>query len=153
MGNDMDIWGLTLSGGNASFGGAISSYGCLCVCDCVITGNYASAYGAGIYMGGGMLNVSNSIISNNSSIYGGGIYSQLGIVTIDHSTISNNSAFNGGGIYSYTCTSLSIDSSTISGNTTDPTSGRGGGVYTSHGPVSITNSSFANNIAVWGGGF
>lgn len=155
MMNDLDLHGLTLSGGSsATFGGAIQNYGCLCIEECVLSGNSAPAgYGGAIYTSGSgtMLEIHNSVLTNNSAIYGGAIYAQFTTVTICHeSVIADNSALNGAGVYNY-FSAVSIDRSTFRGNSAQS---RGGGIYSSHAPLTIAHSTIVGNSAVdgWGGG-
>ena len=86
------IAGLTLTGGYAEVGGAIDDYV-------------------------GTLTVANDVISGNSAPNGGGIYSEERL-TVTGSTISgNHSGGEGGGINQRTAGSLTVQNSTISGNT------------------------------------
>ena len=152
------ISGLTLTGGSASFGGGIDAYNVLLnVNDCVVTGNYASDSGGGIYIGSyySTLTVRNSTISNNSAYSDGGGVATAdngAAVSIQQSSLTGNSAGeNGGGVYVHNdnYNALTITASTLSGNTADYS---GGGVYIEHGPASFSNSTFANNSAGYGGG-
>ncbi len=111
---DASISGLTLSGGNSTYGGAIvTSVANLEVAHCVISGNTAVYAGGGIFAASkyGSLQVNDSIISNNTVTDsggssgllmegGGGIFSFLQDVTINRSTISGNAAPVGGGVLS-----------------------------------------------------
>ena len=89
----------------------------------------------------------------SSGIGGGGILINGGTLTITSSTISGNSADQGGGIFNQGGT-LTITSSTISGNSANI----GGGVFSNtdlSGPkTTITNSTISGNTATSrGGGF
>jgi parallel beta-helix repeat protein/predicted outer membrane repeat protein len=124
------ISGLTLSGGNTTFGGGISN--------------------------GGTLTVQNSTISGNSAATGGGIFNHFGTLTVQNSTISGNSAATGGGIYDYGEAGsldhgkVTVQSSTVSGNSASVV---GGGFYiTSFGKVTVQDSTISTNLAVKGGG-
>lgn len=81
----------------------------------------------------------------------GGIHNN-GTLTIEDSTISGNTASTvGGGIYN--SGSLTITNSTVSGNSADttPSGWDGGGIYTD-GPTQIVNSTITGNTAATGGG-
>ena len=82
---------------------------------------------------------------------GGGIYNN-GACYLINSTVSGNTAsVNGGGIYNDINGYLSIDRSTISGNTA--TAGDGGAIYnTATGVIDIYNSTISGNTAGNNGG-
>jgi predicted outer membrane repeat protein len=105
-------------GGNMAYngGGIYSSAGT----STTLIGSTVSANGAntggGIY-NNGTLNITNSIIGgagvgNAATADGGGIYHTAGTLTVDGSTISGNTARNGGGIYSEATLEV-LNSSTI----------------------------------------
>ncbi|MCD8147974.1 MAG: Cna B-type domain-containing protein [Clostridiales bacterium] len=78
---EMELTGGTISGNSATCGGGIYMYGnaTLVMSGGTVTGNYASSYGGGIYVGcGGVATISAGYITNNkctgSSWGGGGIY-------------------------------------------------------------------------------
>ncbi len=153
------IDGLSLTGGNATEGGAIFNNGDLTVSNSRITGNTAEA-GGGIYTRGinpdidsGILTVINTEITNNSADYGGGIdASLLSTVDITGSTISDNQAEVDGGGISAIGDGFNTTESTISGNSARR---NGGGFYSAgfRSGSTFTNSTISNNSAVnYGGG-
>lgn len=167
--SSVTISGLTLTGGSAANGGAINAYNTqLNVNNCVVTGNYASQSGGGIYISSyysyysgnsatSALTVSNSTISNNrASSNGGGVATSSAAITIQQSSLTGNYAGSeGGGVYVHNDNSyaLTITSSTISGNSAFGNGyASGGGVYARHVTASISNSTVANNYGVSGGG-
>jgi len=80
---------------------------------------------------------------------GGGVYNQGGL-TINSSTINGNTALNGGsggGIYNVG--GLTINNSTISGNSS---AGQGGGIFNPAGILTITACTITGNQAGFGGG-
>lgn len=116
-----------------------------------ITGGGTDQNGAGIYSRtSGTVTVSHSSVSGNSTTglnaAGGGILMGInGSLVVDHSTIQANSANGtGGGIYSSTG-SVTITDSRIEHNTTSGANGGGGGIFCSFGSLTITNSSVSNN--------
>jgi hypothetical protein len=90
--------------------------------------------------------IRNCVVINNNSA--GGIISYGGYLYIYDSTITNNAGVNGGGVASYT-TNLTIQRSTINGNTATQ---NGGGVLLSQGNSTIDNSTISGNTAAGGGG-
>jgi hypothetical protein len=80
---------------------------------------------------------------------GGAVLNFAGRVSINNSTISgNSSSVSGGGLYGY-YGSIRIENSTISGNTAAVD---GGGVHTRFGDLTIINSTISGNVANHGGG-
>jgi|GEM_PF-2047228 len=106
--------------------------------------------GGGIAFTGTSLTLNDAYITNcYSNSNGGGFFasSGWGTLTINNSTISGNTADYGGGIYglfSY----LNINGSTISGNTADC----GGGIYGLFSYLNINGSAISGNTADYGGG-
>ena len=169
-GGNLILNNATITGGaGINDGGGIYNSGTLTVNDSVITGNTVYYGGGGIQNYGGAVTVNNSTISNNSAEDGSGImnhaYYSAASAIINNSVISGNSGVWGGGIVSYgsnhQTATLTINSSTISGNTN---SGGGGGVVNygySYGAANavINNTTVDNNstggsgggIANWGG--
>jgi len=109
----------------------------------------SSAGGGNLCLSQGRLILERSIVSGGSATYGGGLTVDQPAAnsTILLSTISGNEALDaGGGIYN--SGSLTIESSTISGNS----SYQGGGIY-GGGVVEIVNSTISGNHAgLIGGG-
>ena len=146
------ISGVALQNGSADSGGAILNGGVLTLTNVVVSGNSASALGGGIFNGNNaVLSVANSIISSNSAgSYGGGIYTEFGsLLKVSNCNVSGNSASVGGGITNHDGT-VSLSSTTVSGNTAaGAIGGSGGGVYNGGvaGTVDVENSTIANNTA------
>lgn len=94
-----------------------------------------------------------------SGFTGGGIFSDHAVVSLTRCVVTGNTAFSGGGIFSQGSTSgtagLTINDSTISGNSASGSLGVGGGIY-SQGVnsgtafLSLTNSTVSGNTAVAG---
>ena len=91
-----------------------------------------------------------TIVNGNSPI-GGGIYNNGGTLTVASSTISGNQASGsngyGGGIYNEQGT-VNVTNSTIAGNS----SYDGGGIFNERGTVNVTNSTVSGNSAAYDGG-
>ena len=116
---EVELHGVTISGGMAVSGGGI------------LNRDHLSIFA--------------SVVTHNSATFGGGIASQLGGLTIEASTISHNSAERGGGIHTYTDLSgiqTTITNSTISGNTANSA---GGGILNANGLTVIRNSTVTDN--------
>ena len=104
----------------------------------------SGGYGGAIF-DSGTLTLDNVSITNSVATFkGGGVFLQEGgTVTLQDSTVSGNTGSDGGGIYSNDG-SLTLQSSTISGN--DATAGVGG-VFSYGGPLMVQNSTIANNTS------
>jgi sugar lactone lactonase YvrE len=143
---------LTITGGNSggTSGGGIYNNGTLTlirstVSDC-IANDGGAGYGGGIYQNGGSLIMTDSTISGNTANYGGGLFVNYATITIKNSTISGNFSapnWGGAGIYNWQST-VSLANTTISGNSAG--TGAGGGIN-STGPLTLTNSIIAGNLA------
>ena len=127
---NVTISGLTITNGIAleDLGGGIlnENAGSL-IAGCVISGNAATATGAGGF--------------------GGGIYNFNGTVTLTNSTVFANSANNAGGIYNYQGSTMNLINCTVSGNSASDGGGIGNG-----GTANLTNSTVSNNSATTYGG-
>ncbi|MEM7505907.1 MAG: VCBS domain-containing protein [Pseudomonadota bacterium] len=114
----------------------------------VITGGNADL-GAGIHASDVLLTISNSQITGNSAIESGaGLYLTLSDTTITSSTISDNDLrrdgeARGAGIFNDDL--LTIDNSTISGNTSATSEGKGAGLYNS-GTADLINTTIYGNM-------
>jgi CSLREA domain-containing protein len=143
----------TISENNASSdGGAVSSGGPLTVTNSTLSGNTANTSG-GIYVcagAGDTTMITGTTISGNAVPgEGGAIWHECGsTMTIEDSMLSGNSSTNddGGGIHNEEA--LVINNTTITGNTA---AFDGGGIY-SFGDVTITNSTLSANTGFGGGG-
>ena len=145
---------LTITGGNAGFGGGIANIvgGDLTFNNSVISGNNATHSGGG-FNNDGTLTLNNSTVNNNSaSINGGGISNggttaNGGGVTLNNSTISGNSAPNGGGIDNGTFNNgsrLTLNSSTLSNNSNSLRNNGTSSVTTLNNSI-IANSTSGND--------
>jgi hypothetical protein len=141
----------------------------------VIGGAFGSdRYGGGIYMPGGALTVTDSIIRANVAhtltfSAGGGLYVGAGSVVLAGTRIEANIASKGGGLYIVTGT-VRLDRSAVSGNLSggielaggtllinhsalDGNRGyTGGGLYVHNGSATLNNSTVSGNAASGGGG-
>jgi hypothetical protein len=109
--------------------------------------------GGGIYLSdsGSVLLLSNSMVNGNQGWTGGGI-SSWGSVTVDSSTISGNigDGEGGGGIAALIGSALTVTNSTISGNSADA---QGGGIIVGSSAVAtIINSTITENYSGFVGG-
>jgi predicted outer membrane repeat protein len=139
--------------------------GRLSVVDSTISNNLArgdefSSRGGGIFVSGnstsGEVEIIRSVINHNTAHWGGGIASDASLTTITESTITENVADlgSGGGILTGLFASNSygttrIDQSTISGNAA---AGAGGGIFSGHDDVEISDCTISNNSAGQAGG-
>jgi len=152
----------TFSGNSAGAdGGGIDNAVTLTVTNSTFSGNTAGTDGGGIRNEAldnngvdtaAALTVTNSTFSGNSapSGAGGGIENAFGgPLTVTNSTFSGNSANNGGGIDNRNLSTgivnlgpLTVTNSTFSGNSA---SADGGGIFSSFGTVTVTNTILANS--------
>jgi hypothetical protein len=101
---------------------------------------------------GGNLTLNSATISGGSlglaGSSGGGISATSGAtVTIQNSTVSGNSvSFGGGGIYASSATVI-VSNSTLSGNTASGGSANGGGIRAISSTVTVQNSTLSGNSA------
>ena len=151
---------LTLTGGNASDGGAI--YGGegveITMVDSTVTGNESSGFGGGlfVYGYGSSVNIVNSEFSNNvADSDGGAIYLEQdggNTLTLTNSRIVNNVATRdeGGGIWSAGYDDvISLTDSVVMNNTAGT---QGGGIYLEDGTLTLTNTSISGNSSTESGG-
>lgn len=139
------LFGFTLTGGSASFSGALEAFrsggGIWCesssaiISNCIISGNYAFANGGGVY--GGTIN-SCTLSGNSVGSKGGGAYGSI----IHNSALVENSALDGGGAYLCTLVGCTVVNNQARGGL-----GQGGGASGS----TITNSIVYFNSAEIGG--
>ena len=116
-----------------------------------IQGGNFTGNGGGIYNDGACYLINSTVSGNTASVNGGGIYNDInGYISIDRSTISGNTATagDGGAIYNTAAGVIDIYNSTISGNTAG---NNGGGIFNdsidiSQG-VNIYNATIAFNNA------
>ena len=140
-------------------GGGILNYGDLNLERVVVTNNTEDSAapanfangGGGIYNGdGATLNLTDSTVSDNTTVAqpGGGVYGFFNsAITVTRTTISGNVGGDvAGGLR--TLGDLTVDNSTISGNTS--TAWHGGALFATDGTVSITNSTIVGNNAPGG---
>lgn len=139
-------------------GGIFSGQSTLTVRECIVSGNSASQDGGGIFSDRATLNVVNCALSANSSLNGngGGIANDgnLGTATLQiaNCSITGNSAGNlGGGVLNQGESGLAyllIDHTSLIGNTAS----QGGGIGNLGGTLVVSDSTLANNSALFGDG-
>ena len=155
-GSPVTISDTVFAGNTAAEGGAIYALnGTLDIRRSTFLGNSASGVdgGGAISTYGPAVTISDSVISGNSAFEGAGIAateSSGGSLLIQRSTVSGNHAGSCcGGLFSSIAQTTQIRSSTISGNTVSD--GPSGGMYV-YGPLTVTGSTIAGNIASSRGG-
>jgi predicted outer membrane repeat protein len=143
-------------------GGALANQGGrLIINNSLISGNTSTAYGGGIHSPAGGVKITNTTIENNKvnvngaggGIFSGGVQDPAELVVL-RSTLSGNQAMgfggNGGGIANYDNGTLTLEDSTISGNTAGDPQGQkaiGGGIV-NYGDGTVTTTTIANNRVV-----
>ncbi|MBS4014735.1 MAG: right-handed parallel beta-helix repeat-containing protein [Bacteroidetes bacterium] len=120
------------------------------ISNCTIRNNYASSYGAGIYMASTTGGINNCVIENNySSHQGGGFYGYTPFFY--DNIVRNNTASYGGGVFATAGASLKIQNCIIENNTA---SSQGGGIYTGNSSnlVYIIGNTISANTSTQGAG-
>ncbi len=172
------ISGLTITGGNNTYGGGVYIQGTATLTDCTVSGNSATGGGGGVLNDGGTVTLADCTISGNSAtthrgggvdnlgtatftdctISGnstgdggaGGLYNNFGRATLTDCTISGNSTTGqGGGVCAFQNSTLLFTGCTISGNYAKSD---GGGLYAAGGTATLTNCTISGNYARYGGG-
>ena len=161
-GENLTLDNVVVTGGNSpTVGGGIAVLGSdspdafsFTLRDSVVSGNSAMESGGALFVDETEVTVliQNSSLIANDALTGGGIAADLllGDVTVEQSTISGNTAgVRGGGVYAgtlYNGSSLNIRRSTISGNSAPD----GGGLFVDYlyGSLLLENSTVSGNSAV-----
>ena len=165
----------TVASDNHAAGGGIDNSGKLIVDDSTVSENVAkgilynggdqgTANGGGIENeSSGVLHINNSTVAQNEAFsfsaaggYGGGIDNNNQVFAVGV-TVEGNTAQYGGGIENEPNGSLNISDSTISYNSATAVTGEAtpsyaGGGIDDQGTLIATNSTFAGNLAFFGGG-
>jgi len=163
---------LTITKGQATYGGGLRNQGVLTVTDSLFSYNTAT-WGGGLD-NAGALTVTASAFVSNTAFFGGGLNNEsAGVVTItDSAFLTNTATTSGGGLVNnqqLTMTNsvlsfneapwagglqnlgtLTVADSTFSNNTANANGG--GGIENQSGTLTVTNSRFFTNTAQWGGG-
>ena len=144
--------GLTITGGDADFGGGLLIEGNAILTECIVSDNAGYFSGGGIYVNSGSLEMLNCTVHDNNVYNNGGgisIYGGSGDVLLTNCTVNNNSATSpyagesyGGGICMSGGGSLSLINTTVSGNVVNY---NGGGLYVISGNCELTNTTVTNN--------
>ena len=128
----LTVSGITLANGNTSgYGGALAVGG--------FENHVALNYVA--------------LVNNHANIGGGGFFTGQETVTVSHSTISGNSAGSAGGGFDSNYGSVTLTDSTVTGNSAGSGSNGAGGGFYIRGPLSVNNSTISGNTSVEGSGF
>jgi predicted outer membrane repeat protein len=135
-------------------GGVYNDFSLVTIVNSAINGNSAGTAGGGIYNLEGLDITDSTVSGNSSSDAGGAIYSfgDAAILTVNNCTISgNSSATYGGGIYSDSV-EVTLQNSTLSGNSAGDSLGfSGGGIINYNARLTIENSTFSDNSAYLAG--
>ncbi|OWK36574.1 beta strand repeat-containing protein [Fimbriiglobus ruber] len=157
----VSISGLTLTHASAATGAAVyNDSDAVTLQNLAITRNFAIApggkvlgggVGAGLYTGGGSVNVLNSTFTDNSAADTGAAIANTGsTVTISDSTIDSNTAASKAGTGGYFQSGGS--STIIESSFTNNVGGEGAGLFVTGGPTSLATSYIANNKSTNAGG-
>lgn len=136
-------------GGGISFGGNT-----LDIDTSTISGNQANLDGGGILVQAGSVNINTSTISGNQSAQeGGGLDGQGGTITINESLLTGNSARYGGALRATNAsTTLTMNNSTVSGNSNTNTGFGTAGLYISNNATAtVVNATITGNTTAGAG--
>lgn len=153
---NLTITGATFDGNQATASAgaiALNNTGTLTVSNSLFTNNSGNFGGALQKSGASTLSITNSTFSNNTAAMQSGALHLLvgGSVTLQRVTVSNNTSQTGGGGLTSGGV-LTMDNSTISGNSTGAAATGGGMFLSSTGTSTITNTTISGNSAQIGGG-
>ncbi len=150
------ISSLTITKGNATFGGGVFNWGSLTVNNSTFSSNVAD-YGGAIYTrstddgGGGFLTLNRDTFSGNKAGNGtdfgaGGAIDNYdnGAVTVKTSVFTGNSAHYGGAISNELGTMTIIDSTFTGNKATGKSDSSGGAIINNHDPADPTTITFSN---------
>jgi len=150
-GGIVTLTGSTVTDNSAivSGGGIYNDSGTVTLIDSTVTANTSSAEGGGMYNFQGTLSLTGSTVSlNESGSTGGGLYSESGTLELITSTVDRNTAYSGAGIGGNAGT-VTLTDSTVSDNTA---SSDGGGIHNAASILTLANSTLSGNAAIFGGG-
>ena len=147
------ISGVTLTGGQvAANGGGIRSAGTLTLLRDSIVGNHSAGVGGGVSSSGPSLALVDSTVSGNHGSIGGGVSAAVAL-TVTSSTVSGNVAGGpgsimgtAGGISGGPGSTVTLRSSTVTGNQSYAGPGSGGGIEAPS--PSVQNTIIAQNVAL-----
>ncbi len=155
---DVSMSGLTIAGGNQSYGAGLLNFGTLTVANTTFASNAAGSSGGGGIYNVGALSLAGCSFTGNSvaagPAAGGGIDNiSSGTATITNCTFTSNSANGTGSSASSGAAiansgTMTIAGSTFSGNTA---ASDGGAIY-NDGSLTLSTTSFLNNAALADGG-
>jgi hypothetical protein len=155
-GGQVDLRRLVVRNGFATDGGGISSAGTLLMSNCEVRNNNATGRGGGLFIGAGSYSLVDTTIADNFATNEGGGIEDLGTApsTITRGRIINNiSSGAGAGIRHVSGQELTINHSTISGNTAATTNTvTGGGIASQGATLNINYSTISGNKSHFAGG-
>ncbi len=155
-GDTLTLLNITLSNGKATDGGgAVRNDGNLVIQNSTLSNNTTTGNYGGAVKSDGSITITNSVFSNNTAPagYGGAIDIALSTssVNVTNSTFDNNSANLGGGALASNGI-ITITGSTFKNNVTSSSGGTsGGGAIETTGSLNVSKSTFNNNTAGKGG--
>ncbi len=131
--------GYGLAPGSMGGGGAIYNLGALNIVGGQFSNNYSALDGGAIHNDGGAVNARYTVFSGNSvntslGGVGGGLANSFGVVTLSNVLISGNLGVQGAGIYNNNGGTLTLNNSTIAGNSTND---QGGGLRNENTAASV----------------
>ncbi len=147
---DATLVGSLITDNEANDGGGLAlKESDITLTDNTIADNLAYSYGGGLFLVDGQADLNGDVISRNVALSGGGLYAEFSHLNLDGCTVvSNTVPSSGGGLALYYNNSLTLTNSLVRGNTAD----FGGGIDMWIGQATFSGNTFAENVALSGGG-
>lgn len=143
-GGSLTMNGGAVNGNTGAIGGGIYNLGTVTTTGTTFNGNNTT-FGGGI-AGAGTMTFNGSTFTNNvASNQGGAIFNNTGALTLNNTSVTGNTSVAGGGIYQQAGTTSLTNGSAVNGN--NATTNHGGGIHQAAGSTSVTSSSVSNNTA------
>jgi len=154
---NVNLYELTITGGNGPLGAGLfaNSSSSVSLTNSTVTGNIATGFAGGILSNlSSTVELNNTVVSANTAPNnnGGGVAAYTNSsVTINNSSVFGNSAVSGAGLRAINGSTIEVFNSTISGNSS--INGPGGGAYISNNSMlKLTNSTVSGNSTPFTGG-
>ena len=145
---NLEIKGITFSGGQSQIGGGIYVENSSPELTGVIVENNAAEVGGGIYFNNADVELDHVIIRNNGSNFGGGLYATGSIIRLASVSIDSNIAYWGAGLYSEN-SNIEIERTNLRSNHAYI---EGGGIYQNGNSVTISETAITSNAGLDFGG-
>lgn len=149
-GSSINIYGGTVSNGQATKGGNIYANGStVTISGGSVSGSNATSGGGNIFVTASTLNVNGGTITKGSASSGGNIYAEGGAVNVTSGTVSGGTATNyGGNLYTDSYTDINISGGSFTGGSAK----NGGSIYIENSDFTFTGGTISDGHATEKGG-